>query len=512
MASNADAIRAELIRRELAQRNPTKPFTGMQLAAGAGDVVRASALGLVNRPAASVAGVGGAINPNDTYLGARDRERSRQDTTSFGNDMRTEAGPAIAMAIESGMRMTGLPQVMEALSEGAKKYFGEETADFLGSAAMLATLKGPAALSKHPAAQAVRRVENAGFTVPPTTPTGGRSMSGSVTDRGIIGLTGRTSADDAISLSNQEVVGRYVARAAKLDEAIPSPASLTRAVDRANADYTAIKAVRAPIRLQSDPRTVSDIWRLGDRVIGSGERTDASITRLRNNLLNSRMNVAGIVDRIGELRRDSYDHRKPERTPADKRLGTAERQAADALEGGLDRFFQRAAARHGANSPAAVLYQNWVKARQQRATLHTVEDAMNPSTGEIDAKVIAEHALEKPLDPQLMIVADAYRTLGGRAFKTPIRSAPGAGTPTSASLIVAGAGMGAAAGAGLGGGVGAAIGAIIGALAPSVTRDLLRGYALRGPAVRRGQAAAGSAARGVALGTAINSSLQEVAE
>lgn len=155
MASNPEEVRkaaiAELARRELARRQSKKnEFVGPPVSAmndfttpaeykdaaiGAADVGISSLRGMVNRPAifarALAHGVGGAVDPNDTFRGAYERAKeSGREQIEAGQGivrserLRTPQGQETAEGLGNALRSTGIPQGVEWLNKRAEQMPG----------------------------------------------------------------------------------------------------------------------------------------------------------------------------------------------------------------------------------------------------------------------------------------------------------------------------------------------------------------------------------------------------
>lgn len=109
------------------------------------DAALSSASHIIGKPAASAAGAWAAINPNDTYLEARDRLLAEYPI----REPATGSGRQALEGLGKVMSLTGIPQTAEFAGRVVKAVAGEEAADFLGSALELATLGRARAVSPH---------------------------------------------------------------------------------------------------------------------------------------------------------------------------------------------------------------------------------------------------------------------------------------------------------------------------------------------------------------------------
>jgi hypothetical protein len=491
---------------------------------GVDDVALAAARGTAHQLVGTAFGIGGAIHqglgklglgdasdpnsiirPNMSYMkgkAAYDLAASSDELPIKGGQLRTPEGAKVAQAISdtgvdipfAGHYTVGdLGKGIENVGQGVENIAGPEARDALGSLITVATMRSPAKVAPATdAARAVRDMRNAGYITTPTAPIGGGKYAGTVAERKLASLV---DADSLIAVKNQEKTDRFGAIAGNLPEGTTTAGGVEAATQAATKDYEAIKAVKAPIKLQADAQFIQGIQDIGKRVIGSNEPVDASIARMQSRLLASNMDVSGVVDRVGELRKSSYTNITKGTTDEARRLGLAQREAADVLEGSLDRFFQRATARSKPGSPVGVLYDNWVKARSRLSTLHILRDSMNETTGTLDAAKVAKEVVDRGFDkvnPALKVIARAYQT-DPNALRNVARAAK-RGSAVPISLVgssVAGGVLGSYLGT---------PGMIIGALAPVVSRELARQFIARGKTARLTQRAVGQANRTVARG------------
>lgn len=110
---------------------------------GAADVGISSLRGLVNKPALTLRGIVGGINPNDTYLGAQQRGRQEIDSGQGlvnSEQLRTPQGQELAGRISNAAQYTGIPQALNYAGNKIEQYLGPEARDVAGSAATLASL------------------------------------------------------------------------------------------------------------------------------------------------------------------------------------------------------------------------------------------------------------------------------------------------------------------------------------------------------------------------------------
>jgi hypothetical protein len=484
---------------------------------GAADVALSAARGLVNKPAATVVGIGTGIGEKlagGSYTeghmrGVEDANRRIAAGEGIVGDarLRTPEGPRVAEALGKvpigyGATVGDVSRGLENVGAGIERMAGPAARDIAGSAAELATLRGPASVRPvTAAAKAVDKARRWGFMPSPTTPTGlsaaGKpTVAGTPAERLAAGIGGAGKVDDTIAVRNQAKTDTYAAKAGELGDT-PSPASLTRAKSQADQAYANLKAFNVNVPLNSQAYQTA-VMKLGDGVAGFPDKASATVRRLQRQLLSATPTVPNIVDKVRELRASSYKN-KASADVAAQELGVAQRAAADLLDDQLDQFMKQAVSTtNNANLKSVLgrLHGEYTKARTKLSTLHDIEDAMNPATGTVDAAKIA--GLRRPgMNPELLKIADAYDALGANAMKNVSKASRGASIDiTSADLAFIP--MSAYAGAQIGGGTGAAIAT----LAPAATRLLAREYATRGYRARAIGGSIGAAARGGARAAA----------
>lgn len=414
--TSGDEVSARRLAAALAE-TPRKQFSAGQIAAGVADVIGSSIRGTINEPATTLAGLAGAVNPNDTYMDAKARARAQiemGDALVPSEGLRTEAGPAIAnvIALSPGMQQIGM--ALDAIGDGIEKIAGPEARDVVESAMTLATLRSPRTLAKPrvptpPAAQAVDRMRNAGFTVPGHTPTGpGGATAGTASERVLAGVAGGERVDAMISVANQDVASRWISRGGRLDTEFVEPAAVQRAIKNAELPYEELR--QAGIAVQPDMTLLQDASRI---INEAGQVGTPAVRAVRD--LTKPLSVDHVIDSVRQLRQQGFKRMASDNVEAQE-IGDLQIKAADALDAVLERSLSREAAAAAQTDNATLaavlkrLHGAYVDGRAWRADLHIIEDVMNPSTGSIDPARLARIGERRRLNPQLQVVADAYRT------------------------------------------------------------------------------------------------------
>lgn len=511
----ARAIAAELQKLNTAppQEQQLTPWQLTKRMARAGaETALTSMAGLGTQMRGTLAGIKGALDPNDTYMAARNRVYE-QFEQAMANSNISEEGRAMMGGMSQGMESTGIPAALEMIGTGIETVAGPEARDALTTVAMLATARSPAKVKPTlPGELAVERARAAGYIVPPGTftgvkPGGKPKYVGGPVERTAARMASTAAIEDAISMKNQQVTSQWAAKAGELPEGFVTPGGVQRATAEANAAYDAIKAFDpGPVQLP-----LPQYQQLFDRILKLGNNTNAfsgapnaQIRELQRTLLNvNGARVADFVDKIRELRDDSFANLRASENAGGaelRRLGIAQREAADILEESLDHFLYDLAVQAPTDAERAVLaslHGNWTKARARLSALHDIRDAMNEQTGAIDAAKIAKAGERHKLHPALQVIADAYE-VNPKMVRAPEQAARSASAPLSAVDTISigfGATAGGAAGLTTGGTLAGGVGAMIGAIAPLATRMVARSYALRGRTARNTQKYAGKVLR-----------------
>jgi hypothetical protein len=208
----------------------TSPQALKDAAIGVGDVAVSSARSMVNAPVSSLAGLAGAIMPDDTYLGAQQRARE-QIATDQGlvrdDRLRTPQGEMVAGGLNRALEATYIPQATRALGNIVEQFAGPEVRDFAGSVLNVAAFGAPRLLS-----QTARRTSlNAPNAAPEPVGRGGLASNDSVgASAAAISLEGASpelraavqAAERRGVPLNREAIQRYIEA-----ESLPVPIALT---------------------------------------------------------------------------------------------------------------------------------------------------------------------------------------------------------------------------------------------------------------------------------------------
>jgi len=372
----------------------------------------------------ALGGLGGGL----TYLGALaatggDTDKAKQDQEAVQSALtyqpRTDAGRQLSGAIDNAM------SVVPKAGNAAGSFVADKTGSpLLGSLAntginavpMLFGLRrglGATADAADASAAAADAAANAA-KLPPTTPAeltaqslnNGKNVGYQVTpnfdpgstfaDRVGAGIAGKAQLEQGARVQNQPVTNALGARAVGLPpQALVTQTALQQlrqaAVDRG---YAPIEQLEGPI--MADAQFLKNNQAIknahGDELSGN-----ADVTATANILNKGKFDPAKITDQISTLRSRAQDAYAAGRPSA----GSAFKKQASELEALVDRHIQDLD-----DAPPNML-TNYRAARQLIAKTYTVGDALNPSTGAIDASAIGKQLKAgSPLTGELKLIAD----------------------------------------------------------------------------------------------------------
>jgi len=238
---------------------------------------------------------------------------------------------------------------------------------------------------------AVEEARQAGYTLPPT------QAGGGIVNRALEGLAGKASTLQEASIRNQEVTSKLANKSLGLPEdAVLTPELLKSVRDKAGQFYDTL----------SNSGIVVPKKTFHDALDKAGE----AAVKAEMNFPNATSKQ--ILDTIGSVRKDAFDagsavsRIKQLRTEADiayragnSDLGKATKEAATALENAIESHLT------DLNQPDAL--NKFKEARQLIAKTYTIEKAMNPKTGTVDAKALAARLKSgKPMNGELKDIAE----------------------------------------------------------------------------------------------------------
>ena len=238
---------------------------------------------------------------------------------------------------------------------------------------------------------AVAEARQAGYTVPPT------QAGGGITNRLLEGLAGKLSTLQEASIRNQDVTNKLAARSLGLaDDAVMTPELLKSIRDKAGQVYDNV----------SNAGLIVPKKTFHDALDKAGENAVKAEMNFPNETSKK------ILETIGSIRKDVFDagsavsRIKQLRTEADiayragnTDLGKATKESATALENAIESHLI------DLKQPDAL--NKFKEARQLIAKTYTIEKAMNPKTGSVDAKALAARLKQgKPMSDELKDIGE----------------------------------------------------------------------------------------------------------
>lgn len=301
-----------------------------------------------------------------------------QALTSLGVPEPKTAGEKVAGIVESALTSAKMPQIpIESTPPG-------QSAEELLANKQL---------------QSVKNGMDEGYKVPPST------INPTLVNKTLETVSGKVATQQAASAANQQVTNRLAARALGLDEDLPiTEASLNAVRSEAAKDYQAIGKV-GNISLD---QAFKD--RIG-AIVSQFNKTAEELPSLANKdlepvatdlLAKDKVSGNAVLGAIKGLRNKADVAFRG----GDGSTGSAYKAMASELEGAVDRDLT------GRGSEFTDLVNSFRDARQKIAMAHTVESAMNPGSGNIQAaKLAAALRRGEPLSGPLRTIAEFANTV-----------------------------------------------------------------------------------------------------
>jgi len=236
--------------------------------------------------------------------------------------------------------------------------------------------------------QAAREAQEAGYVIPPT------QVKPSLLNRLIEGSAGKISTAQNASFRNQQVTNQLAAKSLGLPEDIViTPDVLTNLRTTAGKAYENLGVTGTIKTSPKFNQALDDIKVYKDAKIAEAQfptgKTNPIIETI-DSLRSPSFDVSSAISKINVLRNDADIAYRT----GDKALGKANKEASQVLENTIENYL--------ANSKQTDLLQKFKDARQLIAKTYSVENALNQTTGSIDAKKLAAQlAKGKPLSGEL---------------------------------------------------------------------------------------------------------------
>lgn len=302
--------------------------------------------------------------------------------------------------------------------------------------------------------QALEAGRNAGLVVPPST------INPTLANQAVESLGGKIATQQQASVGNQKVLDTLGRQAIGLQPDGPLTEQIVGQM-RANEGkaYQAIKAL--PGKFAADPQYAKEVNSIGQEMKQVAQdfpnsTKNSAIDNLLSDLNIGSYSPSSVLQKVKMLRADAGANFKAFNDPERLALARAQRQAADALDGLVERNL--------AATGQADLASSYQQARVNIAKLHDVESALTPG-GHIDARVLAKIGENGRLSGPLKTIAD----FAGN-FPKAVQTGEKIGSPMIHAVRPSiGAGIGAA----IGGVPGAAIGSAAGVAVPYAARGVM---------------------------------------
>ena len=273
------------------------------------------------------------------------------------------AGTAVNTAIQAAPMLIG---------KGAKAIPGE-------SAASIAARARQQALNA-PKAEAVNLAREVGLKLTP------EEAGGGPVSRGVASIAGEPKLAKLLSKKNAPTINDMIRRDVGLPDDVPlSREALAQIRKEAGEKYEAVKSVG---RFGTDEKYRADLKAVTKQFDDAKEdfahRAESPIQKTIEGLDVKGMKASSAIAEVKNLRNDADKAYRA----GDKQLGKAYRDAAEALDGMLERHLDRHARAVG-DPEVAKAVAEYKGARQRIAKTYAADKALDDSTGNINAKVYA---------------------------------------------------------------------------------------------------------------------------
>jgi len=340
------------------EANPISYGTGRVAGAIAPAVGAASAIGMIP----SFAKMSGLSQ--NVALGAASGALMPEETGKTGQELYTEQAKQGAIGAGIGAALTPLQK-------------------------LAGVLRGPEQTSQM--AGAVEKARQAGYVIPPS------QAKGSLLNRTLEGVAGKASTAQNASAKNQEVTNKLVSKALGLPEnEIITPEGLFNIRTIAGKAYENIENIGT---IKPGKEYLEGLNQIASKPLkaqaGFPNAKPSLIIDLTESLKSDAFDGSAAVAKIIDLR----DAANTAYGSQQKLLGNANKKAAELLENEIERHLKTTGQKQ--------MLDEFRKARQLIAKTYTVEKALNPVSGNIDAKALARELKKgKPLTEELRTVAE----------------------------------------------------------------------------------------------------------
>jgi len=240
-------------------------------------------------------------------------------------------------------------------------------------------------------AGAVQKAREAGYVIPPS------QARGSLVNRALEGTAGKASTAQNASAKNQEVTNKLVSKALGLpEEEMLAPEVLGNIRNVAGKAYENIENIGT---ITPSKEYLEGLNQIASKPLkaqaGFPKAKPSPIIDLTESLKSDAFDGSAAVAKIIDLRdaaNTAYGNKQ-------KLLGNANKKAAELLEDEIER--------HLKNTGQADMLDEFRNARQLIAKTYTVEKALNPVSGNVDARALARELKKgKPLTEEIRTAAE----------------------------------------------------------------------------------------------------------
>jgi hypothetical protein len=323
--------------------------------------------------------------------------------------LRKGAGEAARQVAQTAAATGGTEAGVELARAAPESSILRTVAPLVGAVAGGRLVPGGAAAAEGVREATLREAKQAGYVIPPTL------ARPTWINRLLEGLAGKLTTEQMAALKNQPVTNELVRRSLGLPSGTPLDREVLADIRReAGKAYEAVKGAGT---LTADAHLVADADRIFSVYSGAARDFPAlarpDVQTLTEAIKAPSFGADSAIDAIRRLR-DEAD--KAFRS-GDSGLGLANREAAAALERRMER--------HLATTGQRSLLDDYRKARALIARTYSVEEALNPATGDVIASKLARQLQQKkPLTSELKTVAKTGAAMP-RAMQEVTRSMPG---------------------------------------------------------------------------------------
>lgn len=302
------------------------------------------------------------------------------------------AGTGAALSDEREVGGVARDAAIGAAAGAVGKYVGDK----IGQGASVLRDRMTAAATKKAQEQAQRQgavvaARGEGYVIPPT------SANPSMTNRLVEGLAGKLTTAQKASIKNQEVTNRLIRSSLSIPDDVPLNNETIQLIRQQAGD--SYKVIRGVGQINADAPFLQNLDDLVSKYQGAAkdfpELASNDVEGLVNSVRQGAFDADSAVSAIQILR----GRADKAYAGGDKELGKAAKGAADAIEALIERNLEK--------TGRADILAAFRNARQTIAKTYTVEKALNPQTGNVNALKLAQQlAKGKPLSGEIRKAAE----------------------------------------------------------------------------------------------------------